>query len=166
MNRNFVRICLVLVGLLATQLVIRWDPSTPDDIEGPEILRSGLHLSEVAGGVLKGLMVTGCSPVYFVDPLCPGCSVLAETWKTAGRPPGTWVISREADVATAFATKHGISSADVVFLADIGGIAPHLRELGVFASPTTAVLDSLGILRHVRGGPRPVPDEVLGRYCK
>lgn len=158
-------ICLGLLGLLAFQLRLRQDRGKTPEAEGLEILRSGAPLSNIGGGRLKSRMTSGCRPVYFVDPLCPGSFRLAEEWKAIGSPTSTWVISRDADLAWAFAAKHGLPSPDVVLLADVDGMAPELRDLGVHAAPTTAVLDSLGILRHVRGGPRVVPDEVLARYC-
>jgi hypothetical protein len=159
-------IFLGLVGLLAIQLVVKWGfPQAEEREEPTALLRSGAHVSEVGIGGLAEVVVARCGPVYFVDPLCPGCSTLAEKWKGEGRPTGVWVISRDKETAAAFVEERGVPRTDVFFLADVKGIVPDLRAVGVYAAPTSAILDACGILWHVRGGPLPVSEETVERYC-
>ena len=165
MSRILVWACIALGGLLVVQMGQRWKDRPPLEADGPLVLRSGTPASEVAEGVLKGVGGAGCTPVYFLDPLCPACSVLAERWKREGRPMGVWVISRDKETAASFVEERAFPRTDVVFLADVEGIVPDLAAVGVYAAPTSAVLDACGILQHVRGGPLTVSEETLERYC-
>ena len=165
MSRILVWACIALSGVLVVQMGQRWKDRPPLEADGPLVLRSGTPASEVAEGVLKGVGGAGCTPVYFLDPLCPACSVLAERWKREGRPTGMWVISRGKETAVAFVEEHRLLLTDVLFLADVEGIVPDLAAVGVYAAPTSAVLDACGILQHVRGGPLTVSEETLERYC-
>ncbi len=165
MSRILVWACIALGGLIVVQVGQRWKNRLPTEAQGPLVLRSGTPASEVAGGVLQGVSGGGCTPVYFLDPLCPACSLLAERWKREARPTWVWVISRDKETAAAFVEERGFPRTDVVFLTDAEGIAPDLRAVGVHAAPTSAVLDACGILQHVRGGPLTVSEETLERYC-
>jgi len=165
MSRILVWVFIALGGLIVVQVGQRCKDPPPLEADGPLVLRSGTPASEVAGGVLKGVSGGGCTPVYFLDPLCPACSLLAERWKREARPTGVWVISRDKETAAAFVEERGFPRTDVVFLADVEGIVPDLTSLGVPAAPTSAVLDACGILQHVRGGPRTVSEETLERCC-
>jgi hypothetical protein len=166
MKPSMTWIFLGLVGLLAIQLPVKlgfWQGE--QTAEPTRLLRSGARISEVGIGGLAEVVADRCGPVYFVDPLCPGCSTLAERWKGEGRPTGVWVISRDKETGAAFVAEHSLPLTKVFFLADVEGILHDLRAVGVYAAPTSAILDACGILWHVRGGPLPVSEEIVERYC-
>jgi hypothetical protein len=165
MRRLLVWALVAFFGLLVVQLSQRWRDRLPLEAPEPIVLRSGTPASRVAGGALKRVGQGACRPVYFLDPLCPACSTLAERWKGEGRPTGVWVISRERETAAAFVEEHSIPLTEVLFLADVEGIVPDLAAVGVHAAPTSAILDACGAFQHVRGGPLPVSEETLERYC-
>jgi len=165
MNRLFWVGSLGLLALLSLQLASRWAVTRRLETRELQILESGVHLSDLLTGDLAPVAGRGCGPVYFVDPLCPSCQFLAKRWEADGRPAGLWIISRNREPAEAFALEYGIPQADAVFLDDWTGQSPRLREIGIHAAPTTAVLDEAGFLHHIRGGTVLVTDSVLRLFC-
>jgi hypothetical protein len=106
-----------------------------------------------------------CLPVYFVDPACPASALLARRWKEGGFPASIWVVEGSPRGAREFREEYGIPEHGLILLATPGPTTLRLRDLGVLATPTSAVVDPRGVVWRVRVTAEPIPVSVVESAC-
>jgi len=156
------------VGLLLSLLVFQVEKRKEEGGQDPpavSLLRSGTPLREVGGGILSDFPVGECLPAYFVDPGCPACRELVAQWDAAGRPRSLWVVAGLAPTAKEFVTSHGFGKGEYHVFDSGSGSVTRLASVGIHAAPTSAVLDTQGVLQRLRGGGSLVEPGVLKEYC-
>jgi hypothetical protein len=131
----------------------------------PVRLLSGDRLEDVGSGSLEAAISDRCLPVYFGSPTCTACALLAKNWLETSPPPGTWIMQGSSDEVRRWAAEYRIPWDRVVVLGEVEKNL-NLVQLGVFATPTSAVLDWQGRLQHVRVGPTLVTDDVIRGHCE
>ena len=158
-TRGFVLIGAIVA--LGVQLVLWAQPPA-----APSRLLSGDDLAAVGSGWLTPRLAGRCVPVYFASPTCAACAVLASRWRdVVPTPRGIWVVQGHPEVARQFQEMYGIPSEQFVATELDGREGRTLVQLGVFATPTTAILDAQGRFQHVRVRPELVDSSEIARYC-
>lgn len=155
-----------LVSLLVFQLAkpgVRVNRPNPPVVA---LLQSDTHLRSVGNGVLSGIKVGGCLPLYFVDPGCPACRELVARWDAQGRPKSLWIVSGARDVAAGFVSISEFKFGEYHILDSGPTPMTRLADIGIHAAPSSAVLDGHGVVRHLRGGGNLVPATALEKYCQ
>lgn len=142
-------VMFVLCGLLLTQVVLSLNDGERSE-EAPYRLLTGDRLPGPLVAGLGDLAGGECAVVYFANPGCPGCRALAAQ-EMADSLAALWVFEGDPTEVVQFAEAHAIPPGRYLVLADVPGLDRDLlSQIGVFATPTTAVVLKDGSLWSVR----------------
>lgn len=134
---------LTLAGLLIVQVVVkRTAPGTgvSPDLDGPPArLLTGDTLDRLGGGAIGKTVSSTCVVVYLANPLCPGCRALAASADSIGNHEEVWIMEGGKVEVDRFIDDFGIPSEQLRRLSDFPA-TPNLSSLGVYATPTSAIL--------------------------